>query len=140
LYDHVIIGAGSAGCVLAARLGEERGLRIGVVEAGPPDDEPEIHTPLAFGQLLKSRFDWDFLSEPEPGLDLRRTDLPRGRVLGGSSSLNAMIYMRGNHADYDEWAAFGLEGCWSYADVLPTSSARRTMREASPSTTAPEDR
>jgi choline dehydrogenase-like flavoprotein len=118
MYDYVIVGAGSAGCVLAARLGEDPDVKIAVVEAGPPDADPEIHIPMTFGLLLKSRFDWDFVSEPEPGLDLRRNYLPRGRVLGGSSSLNAMIYMRGNRADYDEWAALGLEG-WGYDDVLP---------------------
>ena len=117
-YDYVIVGAGSAGCVLAARLGESPDVRIAVIEAGPPDSDPEIQIPMAFGLLLKSRVDWDLQSEPEPGLDGRRTYLPRGRVLGGSSSLNAMIYIRGNRLDYDEWAALGLEG-WGYEDVLP---------------------
>lgn len=114
----MIVGAGSAGCVLAARLGEDLDVKIAVVEAGPPDTDPEIHMPMAFGLLLKSRFDWDFVSEPEPGLDSRRNYLPRGRVVGGSSSLNAMIYIRGNRADFDEWAAEGLKG-WAYEDVLP---------------------
>ena len=118
MYDFVIVGAGSAGCVVAARLGEDPDVKIAVVEAGPPDTDPEIHMPMTFGLLLKSRFDWDFASEPEPGLDFRRNYLPRGRVLGGSSSLNAMIYIRGNRADYDEWAALGLTG-WGYDDVLP---------------------
>jgi choline dehydrogenase len=83
VYDYVIVGAGSAGCVLAARLGEDPDVKIGVIEAGPPDDEPTIHMPLAFPQLWTSRFDWDFASEPEPGLAGQRTYLPRGRVLGG---------------------------------------------------------
>ena len=117
-YDYVIVGAGAAGCVVASRLGESPGVKIAVIEAGPPDTDPEIHVPFAFGLLLKSRLDWDFASEPEPGLDNRRCYLPRGRVLGGSSSLNAMIYIRGNAADFDEWAALGLEG-WGYDDVLP---------------------
>jgi choline dehydrogenase-like flavoprotein len=117
-YDYLIVGAGSAGCVLAARLGEDPDARIAVVEAGPPDTDPEIHIPLAFGLLLKSRLDWDFASEPEPGLYFRRNYLPRGRVVGGSSSLNAMIYIRGNRADFDEWAEAGLTG-WGYDDVLP---------------------
>jgi choline dehydrogenase len=118
IYDYVIVGAGSAGCALAARLGEDRDVRVLVIEAGPPDTEPVIHIPLGFRQLWDSRFDWGLWSEPEPGLGGRRDYLPRGRVLGGSSSLNAMIYMRGNAADYDEWAAMDLPG-WGYGDVLP---------------------
>jgi choline dehydrogenase-like flavoprotein len=118
MYDYVIVGAGSAGCVVAHRLGEDPDVRVAVIEAGPPDDAPEIHMPLAFGQNLTSEWDWMLLSEPEPGLDHRRNYLPRGRVLGGSSSLNAMIYIRGNRADYDEWAAMGFDG-WGYQDVLP---------------------
>ena len=118
MYDYVIVGAGSAGCVLAARLGEDRDVRVAVIEAGPPDSEPVIHMPLAFRQLWESRFDWGLWSEPEPELGSRRELLPRGHVLGGSSSLNAMIYIRGNRADYDGWAAMGLPG-WGYADVLP---------------------
>lgn len=118
MHDYVIVGAGSAGCVLAARLGEDSGARVAVIEAGPPDTDPEIHMPLAFGLLLKSRVDWDFVTEPEPWLNHRRVYLPRGRMLGGSSSLNAMIYMRGHRLDYDEWRALGLEG-WGYANVLP---------------------
>jgi choline dehydrogenase len=118
MYDYVIVGAGSAGCVLAARLGEDRDVRVAVIEAGPPDSEPVIHMPLAFRQLWDSRFDWGLWSEAEPGLGDRRDLLPRGRVLGGSSSLNNMIYIRGNRADYDGWAAAGLAG-WGYEDVLP---------------------
>src|SRR4051812_49827459 len=82
-YDYVIVGAGSAGCVLAYRLGEDPGVRIAVIEAGPADTDPQIHVPFAFGALLKSRVDWDLVSEPEPGLDLRRNYIPRGKVLGG---------------------------------------------------------
>jgi choline dehydrogenase len=118
MYDYVIVGAGSAGCVVANRLGEDPDVRIAVIEAGPPDDAPEIHMPLAFGPNLTSDWDWVLFSEPEPGLDQRRNYLPRGRVVGGSSSLNAMIYIRGNRADYDEWAAMGFDG-WGYDDVLP---------------------
>jgi choline dehydrogenase len=118
MYDYVIVGAGSAGCVLAARLGEDRDVRVAVIEAGPPDSEPVIHMPLAFRQLWESRFDWGLWSEREPGLGDRRDLLPRGRVLGGSSSLNSTIYIRGNRADYDGWAAMGFAG-WSYEDVLP---------------------
>jgi choline dehydrogenase len=118
VHDYVIVGAGSAGCVVANRLGEDPDVRVAVIEAGPPDDDPNIHMPFGFGLNLTSDFDWALFSEPEPGLDYRRNYLPRGRVLGGSSSLNAMIYIRGNPADYDEWAALGNDG-WSYEDVLP---------------------
>ena len=118
VYDYVIVGAGSAGCVLAARLAEDPDVRVAVIEAGPPDTEPVIHVPLGFWQLWGSRFDWGLWSEVEPGLGERQDYLPRGRVLGGSSSLNTMIYIRGNPADFDEWAAMGLTG-WAYRDVLP---------------------
>jgi choline dehydrogenase len=117
-YDYVIVGAGSAGCVLAARLSEDPDVRVAVLEAGGEDTQPEIHVPAAFPALFKSSWDWDLEGEPEPGLDNRRLYLPRGRMLGGCSSINAMIYIRGNRADYDEWAAAGFEG-WSYDDVLP---------------------
>ncbi|HSD78824.1 MAG TPA: GMC family oxidoreductase N-terminal domain-containing protein, partial [Solirubrobacteraceae bacterium] len=89
-----------------------------LVEAGPPDSEEGLHIPVAFSQLYKTPFDWDFATEPEPALDGRNVYLPRGRVLGGSSSLNAMIYIRGNRRDYDEWAQQGCAG-WGYDDLLP---------------------
>ncbi|WP_434599895.1 GMC family oxidoreductase [Streptomyces sp. A5-4] len=117
-YDYVIVGAGSAGCVLAARLSEDPGVRVALIEAGGADTAQEIHIPAAFGLLFKSELDWDLDTEPEPGLGGRRAYLPRGKVFGGSSSMNAMIYMRGNPADYDGWAAAGATG-WSYAQVLP---------------------
>jgi choline dehydrogenase-like flavoprotein len=118
VYDYVIVGAGSAGCVLAARLSEDPDVKVALLEAGGPDTAPEIHMPAAFPAVFKSSLDWDLLGEQEPGLGSRRLYLPRGRVLGGSSSINAMIYIRGNRADYDEWAAMGFDG-WSYDDVLP---------------------
>src|SRR3982751_5873448 len=117
-YDYVTVGAGSAGCVLAARLSEEPDVRVALTGAGGPDNRDEIHIPAAFPIAFKSSLDWDVLGDPEPGLNNRRLYLPRGRVLGGSSSINAMIYIRGNRADYDEWAAMGCEG-WGYDDVLP---------------------
>jgi choline dehydrogenase-like flavoprotein len=118
VYDYVVVGAGSAGCVVAARLGEDPDVRVLLLDAGPPDTAPEIHLPVGLERLWHGRFDWGFVSEPEPGLADQRLYLPRGRVLGGSSSLNAMLYVRGNRADYDAWEAMGLAG-WGYEDTLP---------------------
>src|SRR5260370_159781 len=118
-FDYVIVGAGSAGCVLAARLSQDPKIRVALVEAGGPDDAPEISMPVAFPQLFKTKYDWDFASEPEPGLGNRRIYLPRGKTLGGSSAMNAMIYIRGNAADFDGWADEGAPG-WSYREMLPS--------------------
>jgi choline dehydrogenase len=117
-FDYVIVGAGSAGCVVAGRLSEDPDVRVALLEAGDEDTQPEIHVPAAFPVLFKSDLDWDLLGEQEPGLDNRRLYLPRGRMLGGCSSINAMIYIRGNRLDYDAWAAAGADG-WGYDDVLP---------------------
>ncbi len=117
-YDYVIVGAGSAGCVLAARLSEDPDVRVALIEAGGSDSAPEVQMPMAFPLLFKSGADWDLYGEPEPGLGGRRLYLPRGKLLGGCSSINAMIYIRGNQADYDEWAESGADG-WSFDDVLP---------------------
>jgi choline dehydrogenase-like flavoprotein len=116
--DYVIVGAGTAGCVLAARLSEDPDVRVVLLEAGGPDDAAEIRIPAAFPAAFKSSLDWDLLGEPEPGLGGRRLYMPRGRCIGGSGSINAMIYLRGNRADFDEWAAAGCDG-WSYDEVLP---------------------
>ena len=118
-YDYIIVGAGSAGCVLAARLTETPGVRVLLLEAGRPDNSWQIDMPAAVGSLLSSdRFNWNYISEPEPYLDGRRLTHPRGKVLGGSSSINGMVYIRGHAKDYDGWARAGAAG-WSYADVLP---------------------
>ena len=104
--------------MLAARLTEDADVRVALLEAGGEDTQPEIKIPAAFPALFKSSLDWDLEGEPEPGLDDRRLYLPRGRMLGGCSSINAMIYIRGNRADYDGWAAAGCDG-WGYDQVLP---------------------
>ncbi len=118
MYDYVIVGAGSAGCVLAHRLSEDPGVRVLLLEAGGRDAAREIHIPAAFSKLFKTEVDWDFATAPQAHLHGRRLYWPRGKVLGGSSSINAMIYIRGHRADYDHWAALGNPG-WSYDDVLP---------------------
>jgi choline dehydrogenase len=118
MYDYVIVGAGSAGCVLAARLTEDPDVSVLLIEAGPPDANDNIHVPVAFSQLFRTQVDWDYSTALETFADRRRIYLPRGKVLGGSSSINAMVYIRGNRADYDEWRDAGCEG-WGYDDLLP---------------------
>jgi choline dehydrogenase-like flavoprotein len=118
VYDYIVVGTGAGGSVMASRLSEDADVRVLVLEAGPVDVSPHIHMPIAYAQLFKSRHDWDFTTEPEPGLDGRQIYLAQGKVVGGSTSLNGMIYMRGARADYDGWAATGAEG-WAYDDILP---------------------
>ena len=118
-FDYVIVGAGSAGCVLAERLSADPALRVLLIEAGPRDRNPWIHVPGGIFKLINNpAVDWCYLTEPEPGLNGRRMALPSGRVLGGSSSINGMIYVRGQRSDYDGWRDLGNRG-WSYDEVLP---------------------
>lgn len=119
MYSYVIVGAGSAGCVVAHRLTEDPAVSVLLLEAGRNDDDDRVRMPLGYGSLIKSEFDWDYVSEPESYLRRRRLHLPRGKALGGSSSTNAMMYLRGHPSDFDEWAALGLDG-WGYGDVLPS--------------------
>ena len=119
MYDYIIVGAGSAGCVLAARLSENPAARVLLLEAGPPDDADEIHIPAALNLLFQSTFDWDFWTVPQERAAGRAIYWPRGRMLGGSSSMNAMIYMRGARHDYDTWRdEYGCTG-WGYTDLMP---------------------
>jgi choline dehydrogenase len=117
-HDYVIVGAGSAGCVLANRLSEDPSVRVLLLEAGGSDRSMKIKIPAAFPQQFHTKLDWDFATEPEPHVDGRELFIPRGKALGGSSSMNAMLYVRGRPLDYDSWEAQGAPG-WGYADVLP---------------------
>jgi choline dehydrogenase len=118
-FDYVVVGAGSAGCVLANRLSADGRNSVLLLEAGPRDTNPWIHVPLGYGKLFKEKtVNWMYQTEPEPGLDGRQVFQPRGKVLGGSSSINGLLYVRGQHEDYDRWRQHGNAG-WGYDDVLP---------------------
>ena len=118
-FDYIVTGAGSAGAVVAARLSESGRHRVLLLEAGGTDSNLWIHIPLGFARTYTNpAVNWKFESAPQPQLDNRQLYLPRGKTLGGSSSINGMVYIRGNHADYDEWRQRGCEG-WDYDSVLP---------------------
>ena len=118
-YDYIIVGAGSAGCVLANRLSADPKNRVLLLEAGGKDNWIWFHIPVGYLFAIGNpRSDWMFKTEPEPGLNGRALNYPRGKVIGGSSAINAMIYMRGQAADYDHWRQLGLTG-WGWDDVLP---------------------
>jgi len=117
--DYVILGGGSAGCVLAARLSEDPATAVTLLEAGPWDRNPWIHIPMGFAKLyVTKKFDWNYQTEPEPELNDRQIYWPRGRVIGGSGSVNGLVFLRGSPRDYDRWAQSGARG-WSYDDCLP---------------------
>lgn len=118
-FDYVVVGAGSAGCVMANRLSEDGAATVLLLEAGVWDRDPLIHVPLGIGKIFTQRLhDWGYFTEPEPHLNDRRIECARGKIVGGSSSINAMAYVRGHASDYDRWRQLGCTG-WAYADVLP---------------------
>lgn len=119
MYDFIIVGAGSAGCVLANRLSSDPSITVCLIEAGPKDSSPVVHVPLGIiGMMHSKKMNWRYYTDQEPNLKSRKLFWPRGKTLGGSSSSNAMCYIRGHASDYDEWASLGNQG-WSYDEVLP---------------------
>ena len=116
--DYVVVGAGSAGCAVASRLSEDEACSVLLLEAGGPDSDSNIQIPARFSELFHTDLDWDYQTAPQPGLNNRREYVPRGKVYGGASSMNAMVYQRGHPSDYDGWAAQGNDG-WAYQDLLP---------------------
>ena len=119
VFDYIVIGAGTAGCVLASRLSEDRNMRVAVIEAGPPDRHLFIHIPATVAAAIsRPHLNWRFMTVPQRHLADRSIPIPRGRVVGGSGSINGMVYFRGHPSDFDDWAAAGNPG-WSYRDVLP---------------------
>ena len=119
IFDYIVVGAGSAGCVLANRLSASGRHCVLLLEAGPPDSYPWIHIPIGYAKtMFHPVLNWGFYTEPDPGMNGRKVYWPRGRTLGGSSAINGLISIRGQREDYDHWAAQGNPG-WAWADVLP---------------------
>ena len=118
VFDYVVVGAGSAGCAVAARLSDDSARRVLLLEAGPRDTRREIHMPATFSQLFRSEVDWDYSTAPQPSLAGRSVYWPRGKVLGGSSSINAMMWVRGFPQDYDRWAEAAGDA-WSWDALRP---------------------
>src|SRR5262245_9266288 len=119
VFDYIVVGAGTAGCVMAARLAENGQNRVALVEAGGPDSHPFIHVPALVGAAIAQKhLNWRFMTVPQPNLKGRPIPIPRGRVVGGSGSINGMVYFRGQPQDFEDWAAAGNPG-WSYREVLP---------------------
>ncbi len=136
--DVVVVGGGSAGCILAARLSEDPARRVTLLEAGPPDTDPWIHVPAGYARMLqRGRHDWAFRTEAEENLGGRVVNWPRGKVLGGSGSINGLVFLRGSPHDYDRWAQSGARG-WSWSDVLPTFRAMESW-EGEPGETRGKD-
>src|SRR5690349_16855528 len=117
-FDYIVVGAGSAGCVVASRLTEDPACSVLLIEAGGKAKHPNISIPAAFSDLFETKFDWAYYSEPEENQQGRKIFMPRGKGLGGSSSINAMIYLRGNDQDFRDWVELGADG-WSPEEVLP---------------------
>ena len=118
-FDYIVVGAGSAGCVVAARLSEDKNISVCLLEAGGKDSNVLVHAPLGVAAMMPTKINnWAFETVPQPGLNGRKGYQPRGKTLGGSSSTNAMLYVRGHKWDYDHWASLGNPG-WSYEEILP---------------------
>jgi len=134
-YDYIVVGAGSAGAVVASRLSEDASVRVLLIEAGGSHRHLNVQMPAAFPKQFKTALDWEFYTEPEPFLEGRSLYHPRAKMLGGCSAMNAMVYIRGNRADFDTWAKEGATG-WSYDEVLPLFRGRKPTRAARAPTTA----
>jgi choline dehydrogenase len=139
-FDYIVVGAGSAGAVLAARLSQEPTVRVLLLEAGPPDRSFWIHLPIGYGKTMWSKtYNWCFETDPDPGMNGRRIYWPRGKTLGGSSSINGLIYIRGQREDYDHWARWAT-AAGATTTCCPTSSAAKPTSAAPTPGTAPTAR